>query len=98
MVPAARAGEETMGDYFSNMGKQLGYGLLNVVSSPAEIPCTMVSEIKAKGGGTGTFTGFGKGLYYMVRRIVIGVADVGTFMIPRSEPSLPYVCQEPKAA
>jgi hypothetical protein len=34
----------------------------------------------------------------MVRRIVIGVADIGTFMIPRSEAAQPLVCTEPKAS
>ncbi len=94
----AFAGEGTMGDYFSDMGKQTGRGLLNVVTSPAEIPCTMADDIKADGAGTGTFTGLGKGLAFMVRRIVIGVCEIGTFMIPRSEASLPPVCQGEKTA
>ena len=91
--PQVFAGEGTAGDYFSDMGKQTGRGLLNIVTSPAEIPCTMSDDIHEKGAGTGIFTGFGKGLAFMVRRIVIGVSEIATFIIPRSEASIAPVCQ-----
>lgn len=94
---ALAAGEGTAGDYFYGMGTQLGRGVWNAVSSPAEIPCTMRDDIKDQ-GGVGAATGFGKGTWYMVRRIIVGVSEIGTFILP-SEATLPPVCKErPQAA
>lgn len=91
LAPAGFAYEEgTSGDYFKGLGKQLGRGVWNVVSSPAEIPCTMTSEIKVK-GGSGTFSGLGKGLLFFGRRLVVGVSEILTFVMP-SEATLPMVC------
>jgi putative exosortase-associated protein (TIGR04073 family) len=91
LTPAALAsGEGTAGDYFAGLGKQLGRGVWNVVSSPAEIPCTMRDDIKVK-GGTGAATGFGKGLVFFGRRIIVGVSELLTFVMP-SEATLPMVC------
>lgn len=95
--PALWAGEGTTGDYMAEIGTKFGRGLFNVVSSPAEIPCTMTDEIKSEGAALGTFTGLGKGLGYMVRRILVGVTEVGTFMIPM-EATIPTVCTEAKNA
>ena len=91
---AMAGGEGTTGDYMGDMGTQFGRGLWNVVSSPAEIPCTMNSDISAQ-GGVGAATGFGKGIAFMLRRILVGVCEVGTFMIPSSA-VLPPVCQNRK--
>ena len=91
---AAFAGEETTGDYMSGMGNQFVRGLGNVISSPAEIPCTMTSDIKSQGAAAGTFTGLGKGLAFMLRRILVGVSEVATFVIPM-EATLPTVCTKP---
>jgi putative exosortase-associated protein (TIGR04073 family) len=91
LYPQAFAAEGTAGDYFKNMGKQLGVGLFNVVSSPAEIPCTIGSEMSER-PNVGFFTGFGKGTVFMLRRIVVGVSEVATFLLPREESSLPVVC------
>lgn len=90
------SGEETAGDYFYGMGAQLGRGLVNVVSSPAEIPCTMTQDTKEQ-GASGLATGFGKGTFYMLRRIVIGVSEIGTFILP-AERTIPPVCQEKPSA
>ncbi len=90
-TPAYAAGEGTAGDSMSSVGRKFGRGLGNVLSSPAEIPCTMTSEIKDRGAAAGTFTGLGLGLTYMVRRILVGVTEVGTFMIPM-EATIPRVC------
>ena len=86
----ALAGEGTMGDYFADIGTKIGRGLENVLTSPAEIPCTMHQEMGDK-GGEGFFTGFGKGTVFMLRRIWVGVTEVGTFMIPM-ERTIPPVC------
>lgn len=91
------AGEGTSGDYMAEIGTKFGRGLFNVISSPAEIPCTMTSDIKSEGAAAGTFTGLGKGLAFMVRRILVGVTEVGTFMIPM-EATIPTVCTEAKTA
>jgi putative exosortase-associated protein (TIGR04073 family) len=93
LVPPAFAGEGTAGDYFSGMGIQLGRGVWNIVSSPAEIPCTMRDDIKAD-GGVGAATGFGKGLAFFVRRVVVGVSEILTFVMP-SEATMPMVCSAP---
>lgn len=86
------AQEATTGDYLEAVGTKAARGLLNVVTSPAEIPCTMSSEIETRGAGAGIFTGFGQGTVFMLRRILVGVTEVGTFMIPM-ERTIPPVCQ-----
>ena len=92
-LPVAAAGEGTAGDYASGMGIQIGRGLWNVVSSPAEIPCTMRDDMSDGNAAAGAFTGFGKGLALMVRRIVVGVSEIGTFVMP-SEATIPGVCAQ----
>lgn len=86
------AAEQTTGDYFAEIGTKFGRGLVNVVTSPAEIPCTMKVDMDAS-GATGFFTGFGKGTAFMLRRILVGATEVGTFMIPM-ERTIPPVCRE----
>lgn len=95
LVPGAKA-DGTAGDYFYDLGAQLGRGFENVLTSPAEIPCTMKTESKDK-GGMGYLTGFGKGTLFMLRRMLVGVCEIGTFVIPAPR-TLPPVCQEQKAA
>ena len=92
---SAVASEGTTGDYMGEIGTKFGRGLWNVITSPAEIPCTMNTEMKDR-GGVGFFTGFGKGTLFMLRRILVGVTEVGTFVIPMPA-DLPPVCQ-PAAA
>ena len=86
------AGEGTAGDYASGMGIQFVRGLGNILSSPAEIPCTISSDMSVN-SSTGFFTGFGKGTAFMLRRILVGVCEVGTFMLP-SAATLPTVCKK----
>ncbi|MBI3313109.1 MAG: exosortase system-associated protein, TIGR04073 family [Candidatus Omnitrophica bacterium] len=90
--PWAIAGEGTTGDYMGQIGTKFGRGLVNVITSPAEIPCRMGDDMEVK-GAAGFFTGFGKGIYYMLRRILNGVTEIGTFMIP-GERDIPPVCQD----
>ena len=82
---------ETSGDVAKQVATKFGRGLWNVVSSPAEIPCT-ISDDMHQNAGTGFFTGFGKGIALMLRRILVGVTEVGTFMIPM-EATIPPVCK-----
>ena len=89
-LKAWAAGEGTTGDYLVDIGTKFGRGLWNTVSSVAEIPCRTADDIQDK-GGTGFFTGFGKGIFFMLRRILNGVTEVGTFMIPMG-PTMPPVC------
>ena len=84
---------ETAGDYAIAMGTKIGRGLENVVTSPAEIPCTMSSDMSKGNSFAGFFTGFGKGTVFFLRRILVGVTEVGTFMIPM-ERTIPRVCSE----
>ncbi len=88
----ALAGEETTADYLQGIGTKFGRGLWNVISSPAEIPCTVGDDLAAD-PQAGFFTGFGKGIVFMLRRILVGVTEVGTFIIPM-ERTIPPVCQK----
>jgi len=90
-LPSAWAQDGTMGDYFGGITSKLGRGLVNVLSSPFEIPCTISEEIYLN-KSTGFFTGLGKGIVFMLRRMLVGVTEMGTFIIPM-EPTLPVVCQ-----
>jgi len=92
------AEEETVGDYMYGIGTKFGRGLENVVTSLAEVPCTVHSDMSDQ-GGAGFFSGFGKGTLFMLRRMLVGVTEVGTFFIPM-ERTIPRVChkEEPKVA
>ena len=70
--------EETVGDYMYGVGNQFGRGLENIVTSVAEIPCTIHSDMKDQ-GGSGFLPGLGMGTVYMLRRMFIGVCEVGSF-------------------
>ena len=91
MTPVCAA-EGTAGDYFYGISTKFGRGLGNVVSSLAEIPCTTKAEMQNR-GVSGLATGFGKGFLFMLRRILVGVDEVATFVIPM-EPTLSPVCHE----
>lgn len=84
--------EETVGDYMVGIGTKFGRGLENVVTSLAEIPCTIHADMRDQ-GGSGFFPGLGMGTLYMLRRMLVGVTEVGTFFIPM-ERTIPRVCQE----
>jgi len=90
--PGLAAGEETTGDYLKAIGTKFGRGLLNIVTSPADIPCTVRDEMNPEGSAGAFFTGLGKGTLFMLRRILVGVTEVGTFVIPM-ERTIPPVCQ-----
>ncbi|HOW88558.1 MAG TPA: exosortase system-associated protein, TIGR04073 family, partial [Candidatus Omnitrophota bacterium] len=80
-APFLFAEEETVGDYMYGIGTKFGRGLENVVTSLAEVPCTVHSDMSDQ-GGAGFFSGFGKGTLFMLRRMLVGVTEVGTFFIP----------------
>ncbi len=88
--------EETVGDYMYGIGTKFGRGLENVVTSFAEIPCTIHADMKNQ-GGSGFFSGLGMGTVFMLRRMLIGVSEVGSFFIPM-ERTIPRVCHETKPA
>jgi putative exosortase-associated protein (TIGR04073 family) len=94
VAPSFASAEGTAGDYMYAAGAQFGRGLENVVTSLAEIPCTIHADMKDQ-GGSGFFPGLGKGTLYMFRRLLVGVTEVGTFFIP-AERTIPRVCQNPK--
>lgn len=89
--PAAQA-QATAGDYFYEISTKFGRGLLNVVTSPAEFPCQIADDVKDS-GGTGVVTGLGKGVVFMLQRILVGATEIMTFIIP-AERTIPPVCQE----
>jgi len=94
ILPVFSAEEATVGDYMYGIGTKFGRGLENVVTSLAEIPCTVHTDMQDR-GGPGFFSGFGMGTVYMLRRMFVGVCEVGTFFIPM-ERTLPRVCTEAK--
>jgi putative exosortase-associated protein (TIGR04073 family) len=90
-LPKAFA-EGTAGDYGAGMGTKFGRGLWNVVSSPAEIPCTMNQDMRTMNPAAGFFTGFGKGTVFMLRRMLVGVSEFAVFYMSPFEATLPPVC------
>ncbi|MBI4115997.1 MAG: exosortase system-associated protein, TIGR04073 family [Candidatus Omnitrophica bacterium] len=77
-------------DYTVEISTKFGRGLLNVLSSPLEIPCTIRDEVSER-GAVGSVTGLFKGIAFFARRVLVGVTEVGTFVIPM-ERTIPPVC------
>jgi putative exosortase-associated protein (TIGR04073 family) len=95
-LPQALAAEGTAGDYFRGIGKKFGRGFVNVVTSPAEIPCTTKNEMAEHPPTVGFFTGVGRGFVFMLRRSLVGATEMATFIIPM-EATIPAVCTEGSA-
>lgn len=77
-------------DYTIEVSQKLGRGVINVVSSPAEIPCTLKNEVEDR-GAVGSVSGFFRGIVFMLRRILVGSTEIMSFVIPMKE-TLPPVC------
>lgn len=77
-------------DYTVEISEKFGRGLVNVLSSPLEIPCA-IRDDSAERGAAGAVTGLFHGIILMARRILVGVTEVGTFVIPM-EATIPKVC------
>ena len=90
------AEEATVGDYMFGIGTKFGRGLENIGTSFAEIPCTVHKDMTDQ-GGSGFFKGLGMGTVFMLRRMFIGVCEVGSFFIPM-ERTIPRVCHESNPA
>lgn len=88
---SAFAGTATSGDYLRDIGTKFGRGLGNIVISPGEIPCRVIDD-RQEHKVSGFFTGIGKGTVHMLHRLLVGVNEVITFMIPM-EATLPPLCQ-----
>ena len=84
------------GDYVEDIGTKFGRGIENFVTSPAEIPCTLESEMHKGDRIIRFFSGLGKGTVYFLRRAIVGTTEVVTFMIPM-ERTMPQVCKEEPA-
>lgn len=93
---AVWAQEQTGGDYFVHAGTKLGRGIENIVTSPAEIPCAMEAEMQKGDRIVRFFSGLGKGTVFFARRVLLGAAEVATFVIPM-ERTLARVCREEPA-
>lgn len=89
-IPSSWAGEGTVGDYFRGIGTKFGRGFVNVVTSPAEIPCTTRDTLKDH-PKSGYIVGPGRGFVFMVRRILVGASEMATFIIPM-DATIPAVC------
>lgn len=82
---------EAMDDYFKTLGPKLKRGFTEIVTSPAEIGCGIKNGIEDH-PRFGAFTGFSKGIVFMGRRLLVGVAEVITFFLPEDSP-LPPLCE-----
>ena len=94
LAPCVYAENST--DYSIEISQKAGRGLLNALSSPLEIPCAIRDDVSEK-GAVGVGTGLFKGFAFFVRRLLVGVTEFGTFMIPMEE-TLPPVCAKKPAA
>ena len=92
-VPLGRA--ESSADYSVEISQKLGRGALNLLSSPLELPCAIRDDISER-GAAGVGTGLFKGLAFFLRRALVGVTEIGTFVIPMEE-TLPPVCAKKPA-
>ncbi|HRK62153.1 MAG TPA: exosortase system-associated protein, TIGR04073 family [Candidatus Omnitrophota bacterium] len=84
------------GEYVEDIATKFGRGVENFVTSPAEIPCTVESEMHKGDRIIRFFSGLGKGTVYFLRRAIVGTTEVVTFMIPM-ERTMPQVCKEEPA-
>lgn len=96
ILGASSAFAEGSMDYSVEISQKFGRGLKNVLSSPLEIPCTIRDDVKDR-GAAGSITGLFRGVALMARRILVGVTEVGTFVIPMEE-TIPPACAKRPAA
>lgn len=67
--------------YPSKITGKLWSGISNSVFCWVEIPIEINREIQNTDAFTGTFVGFGRGLWFTVRRLGLGVVDIVTFPV-----------------
>jgi len=91
-LPLSYGAEGDTSDYIYEISTKFGRGVMNVVSSPFEIFCRTAQDMEDQ-GATGFFTGMGKGFMHFGHRLLVGVMEVGTFVIPMP-PDLPSVCED----
>ncbi|MDP3920692.1 MAG: hypothetical protein Q8R76_07810 [Candidatus Omnitrophota bacterium] len=95
LAPLAFAGGEHGGSqmshgYVSDSIGKLGRGVVNIVTTPAELSCAIYYDFNDN-AWTAPITGTVKGAVLMVRRALVGVAEVASFPIPSHE-WIPKVC------
>jgi len=79
----------------SNPMTKLGRGLLNILDAIVEIPGTMMRETEAEGVATGVTKGTVNGVVNTVVRALVGIFEVGTFLLPIPENYAP-ILDDPK--
>ena len=84
-------------DYSIEISQKLGRGLRNALSSPLEIPCAIRDDVQSR-GGEGAVTGLFRGIGFFARRLLVGVTEVLTFVIPMEETIPPVCSKSPEAA
>ncbi|CAN5283365.1 hypothetical protein BH09SUM1_BH09SUM1_15490 [soil metagenome] len=67
--------------YPSKITNKLGRGLGNVVFCWVEIPLEINEEVQDTDPFTGFFVGGGKGIWFTIRRLGLGVVDIVTFPV-----------------
>jgi len=91
LVAQARAGDS----YGEKVGRKLGIGLANIVTSWVEIPKCMINDYNRTHLFFGIAGGAAQGLVNTGGRILTGVLDVITFPLPTKPiPQPPLVWQD----
>lgn len=88
---------ESSQDYIVGISQKLGRGVMNVLSSPLELPCTMRDNISEM-GGTGVINGLALGIVFFARRLLVGVTETMTFVIPMGATLAPVCAKKPEPA
>lgn len=97
LILGSSLGYADSADYAVEITEKFGRGVGNVLSSPIEIPCGFRDEMEER-GAAGIVSGLFRGLTLFFRRVLVGVTEIGTFIIPM-EATIPRVCAEkPKPA
>ena len=62
--------------------QKLGRGIANIAFGPFELPMKWAEVNNDQGGLAGITYGTLKGVCYTIARVVVGVVDVATFLVP----------------
>lgn len=84
----AALADASEGEYSQRIADKLGRGVENAFVGWLELPHQIVKTTREKNIGQGMTVGFGKGLFYTVERMGVGVYEVLTFPYPQ-KPIMP---------
>lgn len=81
VAPVEAAGPLYGSTYPSKIAGKFGRGLGNIAFCWTEVPIEINREVQNTDPVSGFFVGLGQGIWYTVRRLGLGVADVVTFPV-----------------